>query len=846
MSPISQLSKPRSRFSATAGIRRGNRVKAQIHNRHILQSLQGSSSTVYGKKAPGEVEILLHMSARGHIPSSFEGRAIQAPGMMRHGPFLGMGPSAGQRHLDPLPPELLENKVAIQAAEMDRLVRENQRLAGTHVALREELVAARHEMQRLQAHIGSIQTESDIQIRVLLDKISKMEAEVRASEGIKTELQQAHLEAQSLIAARKELNAQIQHATQELQKTLSEVKELPEMHAELDSLREEHQRLRATFEYEKGLNIEKVEQMQGMERNLVSMAREVEKLRAEVLHVENRGRAPNPYGGMYGTLDPSLPHTPQGGGLYMDGYGKPQVQMGGRAGEGTHIYGSTSNNGGGGGGVASVSGTTGAGASVGGTTGAGTGAGTPASNGGSGSLGGSYDAMRGAPSVSRRTRSTVEDRFTRPQRLVRETSDFDYKKLRKLILSEKLAPCFDGVEETNNPDLEECPICFFNFPSLNRSKCCMKGICTECFLQMKPSSATLYAQCPFCKTPSYAVDYRGAKTREEKGLEQAEEQKVIEAKIRMQQRESQDGNQVILVNQNSPPVEVQSTILGSMEPSNGGEQNLRDSELSFSGGIVEDAGSPVNAWNERREEFGLDFEEIMMMEAIWQSIQDTTSMVKCTAQQSSRSNDAVGEIQRSNQGFASLASINQEGLRSTGSVTGGVAVAIARMAERNILHPEISQSIHDNEMVQSQNENSVGESHTLSPIFRGSEMLEVGPVTSDMEPDSDDVNSENACPANCYSTTEDDSWGLHSAYSLNGSQCSSDRSISDDELAPEDSLDVESSCLSSVHTISDLSCGSPDCSDTSGRPTDSHLSVERHHREFSNHDCDSIPHFRSY
>lgn len=109
-------------------------------------------------------------------------------------------------------------------------------------------------------------------------------------------------------------------------------------------------------------------------------------------------------------------------------------------------------------------------------------------------------------------RRPVEERLTRPRRLVLESSNVDYKKLRKLILSEKLAPCFDGAEESN-PDLEECPICFFvihssknriffygfwllatgflmelfwgydlqYFPSLNRSKCCMKGICTGWF-----------------------------------------------------------------------------------------------------------------------------------------------------------------------------------------------------------------------------------------------------------------------------------------------------------------------------------------------------------------------------
>lgn len=43
-----------------------------------------------------------------------------------------------------------------------------------------------------------------------------------------------------------------------------------------------------TFEYEKGINIEQVEQLQAMEKNLIGMARELEKLRAEVLNAENR------------------------------------------------------------------------------------------------------------------------------------------------------------------------------------------------------------------------------------------------------------------------------------------------------------------------------------------------------------------------------------------------------------------------------------------------------------------------------------------------------------------------------------------------------------------------------
>ncbi|KAJ9672777.1 hypothetical protein PVL29_026128 [Vitis rotundifolia] len=117
-----------------------------------------------------------------------------------------------------------------------------------------------------------------------------------------------------------------------------------------------------------------------------------------------------------------------------------------------------------------------------------------------------------------RRRQVVEDKYTRPQGLYQH-KDVDHKKLRKLILDSKLAPCYPGDEESTN-DFEECPICFLFYPSLNRSRCCTKGICTECFLQMKNPNSTRPTQCPYCKTANYAVEYRGVKTKEEKGMEQ--------------------------------------------------------------------------------------------------------------------------------------------------------------------------------------------------------------------------------------------------------------------------------------------------------------------------------------
>ncbi|KAK1275762.1 hypothetical protein QJS04_geneDACA003920 [Acorus gramineus] len=106
-------------------------------------------------------------------------------------------------------------------------------------------------------------------------------------------------------------------------------------------------------------------------------------------------------------------------------------------------------------------------------------------------------------------RSVVDERFTRPRRLEHQPSNVDYRRLRKLILSEKLAPCFDASDDPVLGDLEECPICFLYFPSLNRSKCCDKGICTECFLQMKSSDATRPAQYPSVLSSLNSIEVLG-------------------------------------------------------------------------------------------------------------------------------------------------------------------------------------------------------------------------------------------------------------------------------------------------------------------------------------------------
>ena len=151
--------------------------------------------------------------------------------------------------------------------------------------------------------------------------------------------------------------------------------------------------------------------------------------------------------------------------------------------------------------------------------------------------------------------------------------DYDLKKLKKKILDEKLAPFYPGIDAEDESNLvgvqsrggggqpvggggfdfdawEECPICFLMFPALNRSKCCGKGICTECFLQLKVSKAPNvskkleHAPCPFCKTEKYDVMYYGKKSWAEKSAELEDERKVQEAKMRWLEEERQRDEEI--------------------------------------------------------------------------------------------------------------------------------------------------------------------------------------------------------------------------------------------------------------------------------------------------------------
>ncbi|XP_072979618.1 protein FLX-like 3 [Typha angustifolia] len=214
----------------------------------------------------------------------------------------------------PMPPHNIEEELAIRHDEMRRIVADNRFLMEEIVELRSEIPLVKEELHVLSQAIPKLRADKEVETRELIQRGLTLQAELRSLEPLRAEVLQLRAEAQKLEALREEMSSKVQSLTQELKHVQSENQQIPSVRAELAGLRQELARGRTMIEYEKKASSDQMEQRQVMEKNLGSMARELEKLRAEL---ENRARRPAP--GSYGMLKPNpemgLPDAPS------DGYG---------------------------------------------------------------------------------------------------------------------------------------------------------------------------------------------------------------------------------------------------------------------------------------------------------------------------------------------------------------------------------------------------------------------------------------------------------------------------------------------------------------------------------------------
>ncbi|PON85878.1 Protein FLC EXPRESSOR [Trema orientale] len=234
------------------------------------------------------------MAGRHHLPPHSAIKPREVP-PSRANPTIGdprlvlhhrvAHPSSAQ------PSAALEDRIAIQHREIQSLLVDNQRLAATHVALKQELASAQKDVRVLSAAAAAAKAERDAQVREVYERSLNMEAEVHAVEAMSAELNQVRADVQTLSAARKGLAAELQAVEDDLARARLDSKPVPAIKAEVESMNREIQRGRAAIEQEKKTHVHNSEHRQAMEKHLVSMAHEIDKLRAELANAERRARA---------------------------------------------------------------------------------------------------------------------------------------------------------------------------------------------------------------------------------------------------------------------------------------------------------------------------------------------------------------------------------------------------------------------------------------------------------------------------------------------------------------------------------------------------------------------------
>lgn len=154
-------------------------------------------------------------------------------------PQFGMVP----RPLPPYP-AIIEERLAAQHQDIQGLLVDNQRLAATHVALKQELEAAQHELQHMAHFADSVRAEKDVQMRDLFEKSVRLEVDLRGVEAMRAEFHQVNTDIKELTAARQELTGNVQAMTQDLARMTADLQQAPALRAEIEAMKQELQRAR--------------------------------------------------------------------------------------------------------------------------------------------------------------------------------------------------------------------------------------------------------------------------------------------------------------------------------------------------------------------------------------------------------------------------------------------------------------------------------------------------------------------------------------------------------------------------------------------------------------------------
>lgn len=169
-------------------------------------------------------------------------RAPPHPGALIDEPLLIRRAPALPPQLHPAAAAALEDRLAAQHRNIQALLLDNQRFAATHVALRQELDASRHELRVAAAAAARARAERDAEVRGVFERSLRVEAEARGVEGMRAELDHVRGDVQRLAAARDEHLDRLQGLKAELARARAEIAQVSALRSEIEAMQREIQK----------------------------------------------------------------------------------------------------------------------------------------------------------------------------------------------------------------------------------------------------------------------------------------------------------------------------------------------------------------------------------------------------------------------------------------------------------------------------------------------------------------------------------------------------------------------------------------------------------------------------
>ncbi|KAK8647776.1 hypothetical protein V6N13_121503 [Hibiscus sabdariffa] len=144
-------------------------------------------------------------------------------------------------------PAISEERLAAQLQEIQGLLADNQRLAATHVALKQQLEVAQHELHCMAQYADSLRVEKDVQMKEMYDKSVRLEVDLHGVEAVRAELVKVNADMKQLNSVRQDLTGQVQVMSQDLARFTGELQQTPVLMAKIENVKQELHHARSHF-----------------------------------------------------------------------------------------------------------------------------------------------------------------------------------------------------------------------------------------------------------------------------------------------------------------------------------------------------------------------------------------------------------------------------------------------------------------------------------------------------------------------------------------------------------------------------------------------------------------------